>query len=424
MIYLGNKKIPVMKNQILISLILLLTSFVLYLDSFCQISRGTQSGEIYIPSTWYYQGGQNNYDAIFYSDNYGETLEIKYVYNVGSGNMGVGRLISDASIGVIYNNINSLWVSYDSASTWSFIEDIGTDKRYTSGCIDGEIYKYCKNPTSFLYRSIDYGQTFEEINSGVFGFPEVGTNEGELYILTGSTWPAFNIDLLLSTNFGFSFDSIIIDTTIAGHYISGNFPLISRGNDIGEVYLVSWRLPSNYHIYYSNDYGENFDLRFVSTECEFYYERYFFTAGRESGEFYVVKRIPWVDGINTELYIYHSNDTANSFTEYYHFLDENFPVNTYENKYFTNAQAIESYPNPFFDETKILVTMEVVPATSYIQIHNMFGQLVKTISLKNERQVIWDGTDINGKKVKGGIYFYSLIVDKKILNTNKLFFIN
>ncbi len=421
-----------MKNQIisksyflcLTSCILCLVSYILPLDSYSQITRGTQPGELYIPSTWYYQGGQNNYDAIFYSDNYGETLEIKYVNNIGSGNMPVGSLISDATEGVIYCNYNSLWISYDSASTWSFIEDIGTDKRYTSGCIEGDIYKYCKNPTSFLYRSTDFGQSFEEINSGVFGFPEVGTDAGELYFLTGSTWPVFDIDLLLSTDYGYNFDTIFIDTITAGYYLSSNLPVISRGINTGEIYLVSWHLPANFYIFHSVDNGQNFELKFISEECDFYFENYYFTSGKETGEFYFIKHIPWVDGINTELYIYHSEDTASTFTEYYHFLDENFPVNTYEYKYFTNAPAIKSYPNPFFDETKILVSMEVVPATSYIQIHNMFGQLVKAISLKNKRQVIWDGRDINGKKVKRGIYFYSLIADKKILTTNKLIFIN
>lgn len=73
----------------------LLSSF----DTYAQITRGIESGELYIPSSWYYQGGQNNFDAIFYSDNYGETLKINYVNNIGSGNMPVGSLISDATAG-------------------------------------------------------------------------------------------------------------------------------------------------------------------------------------------------------------------------------------------------------------------------------------------------------------------------------------
>lgn len=409
-----------MKNMIL----LIILAFLYGPSVQAQITRGNQPGELYIPSNWYYQGGQNNFDAIFYSNNNGELLEIKYIYNVGSGEMSIGKLVSDATDGVIYNNVNSLWISDDYADNWTFIEDVGIDKRYTSGCCEGEIYKYCKNPTSILYRSVNFGQVFEEVNFGVFGFPEVGTQEGELYILTGSTWPTFNIDLLFSTNFGSDFDTIEIDTTIAGYYLSGNFPVISRGSGNGEIYLVSWHLPSNYHIYYSNNYGESFELKYISEECNFYFENYYFTAGREAGTFYVVKQIPWYDGINTELYIYYSSDTAQSFSEYYHLLDENFPVNINEKKIISSNTILNTFPNPFRNETKIIISSEVYSKEAYIYINDFWGKTIKIISIINDGNIVWDGTDSRGKKVNGGIYFYSLIVNKIIISTNKLVFIN
>ena len=407
-----------MKKQI--STIIFILFIVISLQA--QITRGFFSGEIYIPSVWYYQGGQNNFDAIFYSEDNGETLEIKYIFNLGSTDMPIGSLISDANEGVIYNNNDALWRSNDYGNNWIFVEDVGTDKRYTSGCSEGEIYKYCKNPTSMLYRSSDYGQNFEEINQGVFGFPEVGTQLGELYILTGSTWPSFFIELLRSSNYGGDFETIEIDTSFQGYYLSGNFPEISRGSDPGEFYLITWHLPANYHVYYSNDYCQSFELKFISEECDFYFENYSFTAGKESGEFYVVKQIPWYDGINTELYIYHSNDTAQTFTEFYHILDENFPVSIIETEKAYEAK-IEISPNPFRDNVRIESSIQNNAKFSSIIIRDMFGKTIREFPFDNKKIVFWDGTDVNGSKVMEGVYFCNLIVNNTLISNSKIIYV-
>lgn len=224
----------------------------------------------------------------------------------------------------------------------------------------------------------------------------------------------------MSTNYGASFDTIFIDSITAGNYLSGHFPIISRGSQTGDIYLVSWHLPSNYHIFHSYDYGQNFELKYVSEECIFDLEQYYFTAGKQSGEFYVVKHIPWVDGINTELYIYYSNDTASTFTEYYHFLDEYFPVNTYENKYFTNAPAIRNYPNPFADKTTICFELPEDYENPVLSIYTANGKIVRQFSVVSKKSQPWDARDEKGNLLPDGIYFYNLEINGRITDSKKM----
>lgn len=413
-----------MKYKILLPTILLFVSCITCLNSYCQATRGTHSGELYIPSTWYYLGGQNNFRAIFYTENHGEFLFVKYIENVEFSEMALGKLISDATEGVVYNNSSDgLWKSNDYAQTWEFIEDEGIDRRYSSGTINGEIYKYCTNQTSFFYLSNDYGENFELINTEVWGFPEVGTNEGEVYVFKISTFPTFNIYLLYSENYGVSFDTIDIEPEISGWEVSSNFPKISRGSNSGELYLVTWFFPANFHIYYSSDYGYNFDLKYISEECDFYFERYRFTAGKATGEFYIVKEIPWFDGTNTKLTIYYSSDTASSFNEYVHVLDENFPVNIKNNLAKKHKVSCFNFPNPFHDKTTFILNAPVEKKLK-LNIYNSSGILIEQIYLGDKRKYIWDLSSKKDFHITEGLFFYNIEFEEFKSELSKLLLIN
>jgi len=410
-------------NITILTLTLLTIIFHITLNLNAQITRGTSPGEILISSTWYYLGSQNNYDAIFYSSDYGNSIVVQYVFNVGSNNMPVGKLTSDALSGTYYNNVEELWISNNNGINWSFVEDIGIDKRYASGCSEGEIYKYCKNTESKLYRSIDFGQNFQEINNGLFGFPEVGTLEGEIYLLAGSTWPTFNIELLYSSNYGSNFDTISIDPIIQGYYLEGNFPIISRGSGTGEIYLVSWHLPANYYIYYSNDNGHEFSLKYFSNECNFFYENYYFTAGITPGEFYVIKQIPWYDGINTQLEIYHSEDTAQNFTVYYHILDEATPVTAVESKILIPI-SLTCYPNPFSEKTIFSFRIPENWQTPTLNIFNLEGNLEIQFNIKCTNQKVWNRRGKNEQLLPNGLYLYNITSGSTASQFNKLLIIH
>jgi hypothetical protein len=79
-------------------------------------------------------------------------------------------------------------------------------------------------------------------------------------------------------------------------------------------------------------------------------------------------------------------------------------------------QLYQNYPNPFSERTTITYQIKQ-QAPVVIGIYNILGQRVKFFQRdfngQNVGQVQWDGTDVLGKKVANGIYFYSINVREK-----------
>lgn len=81
-----------------------------------------------------------------------------------------------------------------------------------------------------------------------------------------------------------------------------------------------------------------------------------------------------------------------------------------------NFQLESCSPNPFKKKTTIRYNLKE-PTLVSLRIYNTTGRLVKT--LINERQnagtysITWDGSDLNGKNVTDGVYFYTLTNDKE-----------
>ena len=77
-----------------------------------------------------------------------------------------------------------------------------------------------------------------------------------------------------------------------------------------------------------------------------------------------------------------------------------------------------NYPNPFNPSTTISfnITAKNVKDAK-IEIYNIKGQRVRTfsnlqINKSPNQQIIWNGTDENGKQIASGIYLYKLQIDK------------
>ncbi|MCK4407063.1 MAG: T9SS type A sorting domain-containing protein [Bacteroidales bacterium] len=411
-----------MKTQIKVTTAILIFIAVSYMQTLnAQITRGHEAGELYIPSIWYEPGYEERYDAIFYTSDNGETLGIKYVCDVYSfQDMQIQNLVSDATPAVLYNYFqHNLSVSFDSGVTWDSLDPLGVYSKFTSGCDEGEIYELWVNENAMrveLNRSTDYGQNFILINENTGGGSkvEVGSEAGEVYLI----YTPDPLEILFSNNNGVDFTlQSELDTTIGGYVVNGHYPVISRSTSPGELYLVSWHYPANYHIYHSIDYGQSFNLRYISDECDLIYI-YKFTAGIEPGSFYMSYSIPWYDGINTLMYIYYSNDTAKTFTEYVHILDENFPVSIQENNnLFENIQLSQNYPNPFSTSTNIEFNISKESKIE-INVYNINGQLVIQLLNKNlpagQHNISWDGTNETGQQLKSGIYFYRLKTDEGV----------
>lgn len=406
-------------------MILVLLDSILCLRSFSQITRGTSPGEIYLSLGMFWEE-LIVYNGVFRSINNGDNISLQYVstYPSQPGEMEIRRVLGDATLGAIYNYGNDeLWVSFNFGESWMLTESQGTDQRYTSGCLEGEIYKYCKNPTSKLYRSENHGEDFQEINDNVYGFVEVGTESGEIYILTGATYPLFYIKILYSDNYGETFDTIEVDSSIAGYNLSGHFPEISRGITEGELYLVSWHLPSNYHIYYSQDHGQTFVLKYTSDYINFYYWGVNFTAGREPGIFYVMRSRPDPSESHGLLYIDFSNDYGETFTTFFHDLGNWVgisPIHKNQNK------TIQSfcYPNPFFKSVTINFKLPNQSGSTQMKIFDMNCNEIQKFNFSGIDKILWDATNQCGQKVNSGIYFYQIISGDLITPLNKIIYIN
>jgi hypothetical protein len=362
--------------------------------------------------------------AVFRSIDNGEHVSIQYTSTnpPSGGDMMIGTLVGDASQGALYNyGDNELWVSFNYGETWIFRENIGTDNRYSSGATEGEIYKYCKNPTSFLYRSTNYGQTFEEINSGIFGFPEVGTNTGDFYMLTGATWPTFYIEILFSHDFGYTFSTIEIDSSIYGYYLSGMFPEISRGTEPGELYLVSWWPDSRYKIFHSVDTGYSWTEKYESEDINLYYWGVSYSAGREPGSFYVVRSTGDPTMSHLWLYIDYSDDYGETFTTYFHDMDSTY---TGLNSSFTEKIELLNYPNPFNKRTTFKFQIPENCTIPVLHIYNIQGDPIWQYNISGKNSLQWEGTDITGNRVSEGMYFYNIKCKEFSTKFNKLLIIH
>ena len=80
---------------------------------------------------------------------------------------------------------------------------------------------------------------------------------------------------------------------------------------------------------------------------------------------------------------------------------------------------LTNYPNPFNPTTTISFNLPNTVNSPIIEIYNLKGQKVKTFQTYSKKsgnmKVVWDGTNQNGEKVSGGVYFYKLKVSDKVI---------
>ena len=88
-----------------------------------------------------------------------------------------------------------------------------------------------------------------------------------------------------------------------------------------------------------------------------------------------------------------------------------------------NKTKLYNYPNPFNPETTIYFKTLQIGKPAEIIIYNLKGQKVKSFkisNLKKRNSINWRGRDKQNKSVVTGIYFYQLIINKKIEEVNKM----
>ncbi|HKR07063.1 MAG TPA: T9SS type A sorting domain-containing protein [Bacteroidia bacterium] len=85
---------------------------------------------------------------------------------------------------------------------------------------------------------------------------------------------------------------------------------------------------------------------------------------------------------------------------------------------------ITNYPNPLVDKTEFLYSLKSAGKVS-LKIYNTIGQIVKTIvnnefQSPNKHTYKWAGDNDSGRKLFNGVYYYTLSVNSKVVQTNKL----
>ncbi|OYT14468.1 MAG: hypothetical protein B7C24_18170 [Bacteroidetes bacterium 4572_77] len=315
-------------------IILLIFSFSFSLYS--TIASGTEPGSFFY-SNMQYSSIPEEYRAVFYSPDHGETIIRRHFYQEQIHK----NIMSDAAPGVLYlYNRHTFEVSCDFGATWEFVYVPGNNiLNMSTGNKAGEVYKW---DYGFIYYSTDFGFTYTQMSEilGVY-YIVGGVNDNELfYVRTDAVYPPSNTYYIgYSIDNGLSFTEYIIDSNISDS-LNFNSCVIHRGTNSGELYLVALSSPCHYKIYFSIDYGQNFELKYIGEEFDMAVEDYAFASGNEPGSFYMFYLSPDIfpDQVNSITNIYHSTDYGETFTEeYYHYFDDTFE----------NPDYVIAYPNEF-----------------------------------------------------------------------------
>ncbi len=376
------------------------------------ITRGAGEGEIYISTDWYHEGYNTHYGIFFSSDN-GANIELKYQSTElpPAGEMRISELIGDAKMGTLYNYgavDYGLWVSNDYGINWESVEYPESSPRYTAGCYEGEVYKCCADVQGTVWRSTNFGYTFNEIGNDIKFKLEVGVEYGTVYGLAKYIYPETGFYLNISRDFAENFSEIPIDSSVAFYQIGGYYPEISRGALAGELYLVSWWPDYHYKIFHSVDTGYTWSEQFESGYIDTYYWRIQYSAGRAPGSFYVLSnRIDPITQSHILLYINYSNDYGQTFTTYFH--DLTAPVGIINT--LNMEPMIKAYPNPFSH----LVTFEFILSRDFVnprlQIFDISNRQIIEINLDKSSKITWNGSDRNHNRLNDGIYCYRVIAE-------------
>ncbi len=131
-------------------------------------------------------------------------------------------------------------------------------------------------------------------------------------------------------------------------------------------------------------------------------------SGGEQLDFLVMIEFPVADGGRDIVSEILNIDTSEGEYQVELFFDTNLYNSANNNEISNIIRFFGNYPNPFNPTTTFSYSL-AGESKVVLKIFNIKGQKIKTLIAENQtagrHQVMWDGTDDNGKKVSTGIYF-------------------
>ena len=310
-----------MKQKLLFLIILIILGFVFVNARQRGITRGAETGELYMSGYWYgiYSPGwgppvfDTLIKAFYHITDYGKKLTLPYCADAFAHEIDYPYydttitipwvVMADATSGVLYNRdghrsydlsvlMQGLWVSFDYGQTWTFREENPWPINYYTNNFEGLVYKtqYLGYDGTGVFQSTDYGDTWEKIGNREYGFDgECGLDSCDFFQVIGNyPYPG---DFYYTNNMFETYTITPIDTTYVIGNMSGVFPDVYRGAFPGEVYVSSWFPDYTYKVSFSADTGRTFRVVYHSDSLYFLNENrtfFLFMSDREAGIFYIV----------------------------------------------------------------------------------------------------------------------------------------
>lgn len=257
-------------------------------------------GEFYSFVGWEDNNGGSGIRNLAHYTEHGKKVELPYSYFIDDPEaMGVGVLITDATSGVLYNKddgasqTNKLYRSMDYGHTWEAIDDLSSysDEYWTFMKAPGVLLKRNTNPEE-LRISYDYGNHFETMGIPAFwGSNEAGWNVGEFF--KGSySYALSSYYLTHSMDFNQTIDTV--------YYSEQDFLNMRAGANEGELYTYypSYDDPNyyimSYKLFFSPDYGQHQQMVMTVDSLiigdVYVMDNWEFMVDHEPGVFYSIKR--------------------------------------------------------------------------------------------------------------------------------------
>ena len=260
------------------------------------------AGEFYSYVGWEDNNGGSGIRCLAHYTEHGKKVELPYSYLIDDPEaMGIGNdFIIDVTPGVLYNKdcgagqTNKLYRSMDYGHTWEAIDDLSgcSDEYWTFKNAPGILLKLSHILPGELKISYDYGSHFEVMDIPAFGGSnEAGWNVGEFF--KGSySYELSSYYLTHSMDFNQTVDTV--------YYSEQEFLNMKAGAREGELYTYypSYEDPNyyimSYKLFFSSDYGQHQQMVMTVDSLIIgdvhVMDSWEFMVDSEPGVFYSIKR--------------------------------------------------------------------------------------------------------------------------------------